>query len=375
MSGIYLHIPYCSQKCSYCNFHFSTNSSTKNEMLKAICKELVMRNDETSQPIETIYFGGGTPSLLTSTEIQKILSIIKKNYKTLDDAEITLEANPENLNEHYLTEIHQLGINRLSIGIQSFFDEDLKLMNRSHTSSQAEIAIKLAQKVGFHNISVDLIYGIPNQTQKNWETNIQKFLELNIQHISCYALTVEPKTTLAHQIKSKQIKPINDEQQATQFEYLQNILTKNGFCHYEISNFGKPNHYSKHNTSYWKGKPYLGIGASAHSFGGKNIRKWNISNNQKYIASIIDEIIPCETEILNENQLFNEKLMIGLRTEFGVNISELEKQFSNNIIEHFWKNYHQTKIKNRLLIENNCLKISPKNWFFADGIASDFFIV
>jgi oxygen-independent coproporphyrinogen-3 oxidase len=375
MSGIYLHIPYCSQKCSYCNFHFSINSSTKDEMLKAIQQELMMRNDEILQPIETIYFGGGTPSLLTPFEIQTILSNVKKNYKVLEHAEITLEANPENLKESYLTEIHQLGINRLSIGIQSFFDEDLKFMNRSHTSFQAEIAVKLAQKVGFDNISVDLIYGIPNQTQQSWEANVQKFLALNIQHISCYALTVEPKTILAHQIKSNQIKPINDEHQATQFEFLQDYLTKNGFSHYEISNFGKPDFYSKHNTSYWKGKPYVGLGPSAHSFDGKNLRKWNINHNQKYITSISSGILPYEEELLIENQLFNEKIMIGLRTEFGVDISQLEQQFSKTTIEHFWKVYHQTKDKNQLIIEKNKLKISIKNWFFADGIASDFFIV
>lgn len=375
MSGIYLHIPYCSQKCSYCNFHFSTNNSTKNEMLKAIQQELFLRKNEITKPIETIYFGGGTPSLLTPSEIQTILSEIQQNYKVLNNAEITLEANPENLDEKYLSEIHRLGINRLSIGIQSFIDDDLKLMNRSHTSNQAENSIKLAQKVGFDNISVDLIYGIPQQSHEIWELNIKKILNLNIQHISAYALTVEPKTILEHQIKSNKTSPINEEIQANQFEYLQNILTQNGFNHYEISNFGKPNYYSKHNTSYWKGKQYLGIGASAHSFDGKKIRKWNVSNNQKYITSIFSGIIPFEKEILDDNQLYNEKMMIGLRTEFGVNIMELEQHFSNKIREHFWKVYHQNKLKNQLVLENNYLKISRENWFFADGIASDFFIV
>ena len=312
MAGIYIHIPFCKQKCSYCDFHFSTNLQHKSNLIQAINKELEIRKDEISTPIETIYFGGGTPSILSEIELESIFETIYKNYSTKNLKEITLEANPDDLNKEKLNFLKSTPINRFSIGVQSFFEEDLKLMNRAHNVQEAETSIKLAQDFGFENITIDLIYGSTTTTNEMWKQNLQKAIELNVPHISSYALTVEEKTILNHQIKKGITKPVDEDRQNEQFQLLVDTLTSNDFIQYEISNFGKEEYFSLHNSNYWKGIHYLGIGPSAHSYNGKT-RAWNIANNSKYIQAINENNLPQEIEVLNEVEKFNENKKIRMK--------------------------------------------------------------
>lgn len=374
MAGIYIHIPYCKQKCSYCDFHFSTNLQSKSLLIKAINKELEMRKDEINQPLETIYFGGGTPSILSENELESIFNTISKNYSTSQIKEITLEANPDDLTKEKLAFLKSTPINRLSIGVQSFFEEDLRLMNRAHNALEAEKSIKIAQDFGFDNITIDLIYGSTTTTDDMWRKNLQKAIELEVPHISSYALTVEEKTVLDHQIKKGETKPIDDNRQNDQFQILVDTLTNNNFIQYEISNFGKENYFSHHNSNYWKGVPYIGIGPSAHSYNGKQ-RAWNIANNSKYIQSIQQNIFPHEIEVLNELEQFNEMIMIGLRTIYGIDLNRLNSEFSPKLIQYF--NQEIEKLLQENLIEKQANKIilKPEAKFFADGIASRLFYV
>lgn len=374
MAGIYIHIPYCKQKCSYCDFHFSTNLQSKSLLIKAINKELEMRKDEINQPLETIYFGGGTPSILSENELESIFNTISKNYSTSHIKEITLEANPDDLTKEKLAFLKSTPINRFSIGVQSFFEEDLRLMNRAHNSLEAEKSIKIAQDFGFDNITIDLIYGSTTTTDDMWRKNLQKAIELDVPHISSYALTVEEKTVLDHQIKKGETKPIDDNRQNDQFQILVDTLTSNNFIQYEISNFGKENYFSHHNSNYWKGVPYIGIGPSAHSYNGKQ-RAWNIANNSKYIQSIQQNIFPHEIEVLNELERFNEMIMIGLRTIYGIDLNRLNSEFSPKLIQYF--NQEIEKLLQENLIEKQANKIilKPEAKFFADGIASRLFYV
>lgn len=374
MAGIYIHIPYCKQKCSYCDFHFSTNLQSKSLLIKAINKELEMRKDEINQPLETIYFGGGTPSILSENELESIFNTISKNYSTSQIKEITLEANPDDLTKEKLAFLKSTPINRLSIGVQSFFEEDLRLMNRAHNALEAEKSIKIAQDFGFDNITIDLIYGSTTTTDDMWRKNLQKAIELEVPHISSYALTVEEKTVLDHQIKKGETKPIDDNRQNDQFQILVDTLTNNNFIQYEISNFGKENYFSYHNSNYWKGVPYIGIGPSAHSYNGKQ-RAWNIANNSKYIQSIQQNIFPHEIEVLNELEQFNEMIMIGLRTIYGIDLNRLNSEFSPKLIQYF--NQEIEKLLQENLIEKQANKIilKPEAKFFADGIASRLFYV
>ena len=374
MAGIYIHIPYCKQKCSYCDFHFSTNLQSKSLLIKAINKELEMKKDEINQPLETIYFGGGTPSILSENELESIFNTISKNYSTSQIKEITLEANPDDLTKEKLAFLKSTPINRLSIGVQSFFEEDLRLMNRAHNALEAEKSIKTAQDFGFDNITIDLIYGSTTTTDDMWRKNLQKAIELDVPHISSYALTVEEKTVLDHQIKKGETKPIDDNRQNDQFQILVDTLTINNFIQYEISNFGKENYFSQHNSNYWKGVPYIGIGPSAHSYNGKQ-RAWNIANNSKYIQSIQQNIFPHEIEVLNELEQFNEMIMIGLRTIYGIDLNRLNSEFSPKLIQYF--NQEIEKLLQENLIEKQANKIilKPEAKFFADGIASRLFYV
>ncbi|MDX1545081.1 MAG: radical SAM family heme chaperone HemW, partial [Christiangramia sp.] len=293
MSGIYIHIPFCKQACHYCDFHFSTSTKKKSQLVEMLGRELVLRKNELdSEEIETIYFGGGTPSLLNKEELDQIFQTVFENFKVTENAEITLEANPDDLTQEKLKMLSESPINRLSIGVQSFFEEDLQLMNRAHNSDEALSSLKHAKRY-FDNISIDLIYGIPGQTNAQWKENLQTALDLEIPHISSYALTVEPKTALEKFIEKGKIKAVDDEQYREQFEILVSTLTTNGFEHYEFSNFGKPGYHSRNNMAYWMGRTYLGIGPSAHSFDG-NSRKWNISNNTLYIKAIEKDQIPQE---------------------------------------------------------------------------------
>ena len=372
MSGIYIHIPFCKQACHYCDFHFSTSLKKKDDLLNALVKELELRKDEfKNQTVETIYFGGGTPSLLTKDEIELIINSVYKNYKVIENPEITLEANPDDLSKEQISSLANTEINRLSIGIQSFFEDDLKLMNRAHNAKEAKQCLEEATK-HFQNISVDLIYGIPGLSNERWIENIETVLSYNIPHISSYALTVEPKTALETFIKKGVIKNVDDDLAQEQFHILIEKLEAAGFVHYELSNFGKPEYFSKNNSAYWLGKPYLGIGPSAHSFNG-NERGWNVRNNSKYIKSLEQNIVPIETETLSITDKYNEYVMTGLRTVWGVSLEKVEQdfgqQYKNYLLEHSQKHINE----HLLYLDNNKLLVTKKGKFLSDGIASDLF--
>jgi oxygen-independent coproporphyrinogen-3 oxidase len=345
-------------------------------MLSAIKKEIFLRKDELqNKNLQSLYFGGGTPSILSADEIKSLIDEVLKYFSFENDIEVTLEANPDDLDKDFLKGLSNSPVNRLSIGIQSFFEADLRLMNRAHSASEAEDSIKRSQDFGFENLSIDLIYGSPTSNLEIWKENLNKTIALEVPHISSYALTVEPKTALENWIaKGKVIGP-KEEEQNKEFYYLSDFLKDNGFEHYEVSNFAKPGFYSRHNSSYWKYREYLGIGPSAHSYNGFDVRSWNVANNQQYIKKLNSNLLAKEEEILSQNDQFNEMIMIGLRTIWGVDIENLKSKFSDQIIEHF---QYETKLKLEeeiLIIENNHLKIPEKHWFMADGIASDLFMV
>lgn len=373
---IYIHIPFCKQKCSYCNFHFSTSLNFKDEMLDAMKKEIFLRKDELqNKNLQSLYFGGGTPSVLSADEIKALIDEVLKHFSFNNDIEITLEANPDDLNAQFLKGLSSSPVNRLSIGTQSFFDEDLKLMNRAHNASEAEGSIKRAQDFGFENLSIDLIYGSPTSNLEIWKENLNKTIALEIPHISSYALTVEPKTALENWVSKGKIANPKEEEQNREFYYMIDFLKDHGFNHYEVSNFAKEGFYSRHNSAYWKYQEYLGIGPSAHSYNGNDVRSWNVANNQQYIKKLNSNILAKETEILSQQDQFNEMIMIGLRTIWGVDLNSLNEKFTENILDKFNKEI-QHKIEDGILkIENNHLKIPEKHWFMADGIASDLFIV
>lgn len=377
MSGIYIHIPFCKQACHYCDFHFSTSMKKKDEMVLALAKEIAMRKNElldsarSDNEIETIYFGGGTPSVLSNDEINFLISEVYKNYKVVENPEITLEANPDDLSAERILELSKSPINRLSIGIQSFYEEDLKMMNRAHNSAEAKKCLEEATKY-FDNISLDLIYGIPGMTDEMWKQNIETALSFAIPHISSYALTVEPKTALSKLIQTGKIAEPQDEAASNHFMILVDTLQKNGFIHYELSNFGKENYFSKNNSAYWLGKKYIGIGPSAHSYDGEK-RGWNIANNSLYLKAIQNSELPIETEILTISDRYNEYIMTGLRTIWGVSLDRIEKEFGLEYLNYLKKQSQKFLDDDLLSIENNILKPTPKGKFLTDGIASDLF--
>ena len=409
MSGIYIHIPFCKQACHYCDFHFSTTLKRKADLVKAIGKELFLRKDEITKPIETIYFGGGTPSLLTIEELRFLIEEVYKNFKVIDNPEITLEANPDDLTIQQINDLTETKINRLSIGVQSFFEEDLKLMNRAHNVEEAKNCIKEAIK-HFDNITIDLIYGIPGMSDKHWKENLKIALDFGIPHISSYALTVEPKTALEKFIKTEKIPPVEESVSHNHYLILLEEMEKAGFINYEFSNFGKEGYFSKNNTAYWQGKPYLGIGPSAHSFNGKK-RSWNVNNNIKYIKGISENILPIERETLSTTDRYNEYIMTGLRTMWGVSLEKIEKEFgekyvdylieqakkpiSEGLLKHVFarsdagatKQSHEMKrivsnkeitsslLKKEVYRKDSILKITKKGKFLSDGIASNLFYV
>lgn len=379
MAGIYIHIPFCKQACYYCDFHFSTSLKKKGELLNAIKKELILRKDEFGgEEIRTIYLGGGTPSILNSTELQAIFDVINDNYEVVENAEITLEANPDDLTEEKIIELSELPVNRLSIGVQSFFEDDLKFMNRAHTAVESKKCLQLALQY-FDNITIDLIYGVPNMTSEKWLENLKTAFEFGVPHISSYALTVEEKTALASFIKKGKVAPVDENLALEHFNILVSETEKQGFVQYEISNFGKPNYFSKHNTSYWLGENYLGIGPSAHSFNGSE-RAWNISNNVKYIKSLEGNMLPNTTEKLSVNDRFNEVIMTGLRTIWGVSFSKIEQDFGVEMLKMLKKSIEPFLINELLEIKkdsvlDDVLVTTKKGKFLADGIASDLFII
>ena len=374
MSGIYIHIPFCKQACHYCDFHFSTSLKKKSELVSALQNELVLRKNELpNEPIKTIYFGGGTPSLLNLEELTAIFKTIYTEFTIAENPEITLEANPDDLSEEKINELANSKINRLSIGVQSFFEEDLKLMNRAHNAEEALNSIKLARSK-FDNISVDLIYGIPGMSNERWQKNIQILLDLDIPHISSYSLTVEPNTALQKFIEKGKIKPVDDAAAAQHFETLRTVLKNAGFEHYEFSNYGKPGYFSQNNTAYWLGKPYLGIGPSAHSYDG-NSRKWNIANNTLYIKANERSELPLEVEELSITDRYNEYIMTRLRTYFGVDLVEVESEFGKEYLEYLKEQSVVLFEKEFLRIENNVMHITEKGTFLSDGIAADLFYI
>ena len=380
MSGIYIHVPFCKQACHYCDFHFSTQLGKKKAMVQALQKEIELRKHEfRNDKVETIYFGGGTPSVLEVDEIEGLIASVYENYQVVDGPEITLEANPDDLvspraqSRGVFEGYKKAGVNRLSIGIQSFFDEDLQLMNRAHNAQEAEKCIKEA-KQHFGNISIDLIYGIPGMDHDRWMANIEKALTLDLPHISSYALTVEPRTALKKFIEKGIVPNVDDEQAQEQFYILVDILEKNGYVNYEISNFGKPGFFSKNNTSYWQGRKYIGIGPSAHSYDGQH-RSWNIRNNIKYIKSLEKGELPKETETLTKTDRYNEYVMTGLRTIWGVSLERVQTDFGNEYVDYL---NHQSKkyLEGHLLVEEHGkLLATKKGKFLVDGIASDLFFL
>lgn len=335
MQGIYLHIPFCRKACVYCDFHFSTQLKTKGLLTDAICREIELQKDFLGgNKLDSIYFGGGTPSVLEKKELEKIFSMLSKHFTWDKNAEITLEANPDDLSKEKLQELKEFGINRLSIGLQSFNDDELKWMNRLHTAEESEACVKLAQEIGLKNISIDLIYGSKFQDAESWKKTLEKALSLNIQHISSYNLTVEEKTELGHKVnKGKEI-AVDDEKSSEQFMILMDTLNNNGFEHYEISNFAKKDFEAVHNTNYWKGAKYLGIGPSAHSFNGIS-RQWNVSNNALYIKAINEGTEFFETETLSKLNRYNEYVLTRLRTKWGCDLNYIKTEFGNNFAEHF----------------------------------------
>ncbi|WP_438989655.1 radical SAM family heme chaperone HemW [Polaribacter sp.] len=374
MSGIYIHIPFCKQACFYCDFHFSTSLKKKEEMIGSLIKEIKLRKNELQNEIvETIYFGGGTPSVLTTNEIKLLIEAVYTNFEVVENPEITLEANPDDLSEEKIIALSKSPINRLSIGIQSFFERDLRLMNRAHNTVEAKKCLEVATEY-FKNISVDLIYGIPDCTHDQWRKNIQIALSFGVPHISSYALTVEPKTTLESLINKGKIKNVDEEKAAEQFYILIAELEKANFIHYELSNFGKDGFFSKNNSAYWLGKSFLGIGPSAHSFDGKQ-RSWNVRNNTKYIKSIQKNTLPIEREILSKIDIYNEYVMTGLRTIWGVSLQKISADFGSIFLEYI-ENQSKKYIQDQLLsIENGVLKATKKGKFLVDGIASDLFMI
>ena len=372
MSGIYIHIPFCKQACHYCDFHFSTSMKKKEEMVLALAKEIQMRKNEFfEETIETIYFGGGTPSVLTSAEINFLIDAVYQNYKVVEKPEITLEANPDDLSEERILELSKSKINRLSIGIQSFYEDDLKMMNRAHNSAEAKRCLEFATQY-FENISLDLIYGIPGMSNEKWKQNIEMALSFGIPHISSYALTVEPKTALNKLIQTGKITAPNDEAAQEHFAILVETLESKGFVHYELSNFAKENYFSKNNSAYWLGKKYIGIGPSAHSYNGI-ARSWNVANNPIYLKSIQEDKLPNETEILSVTDRYNEYIMTGLRTIWGVSFDRVEKEFGVEYLNYLNKQTKKYLDDDLLFIEIDILKPTKKGKFLTDGIASDLF--
>jgi oxygen-independent coproporphyrinogen-3 oxidase len=373
MAGIYIHIPFCKQRCNYCNFHFSTSLRQKEELVAALLKEINLTTDIADEKISTIYFGGGTPSILSITDLQMLLDKLNKHFFIEDNAEITLEANPDDITAEKLKAWKQLGINRFSLGIQSFDNKELQWMNRAHTAEESVLCIDKIKDAGFTNFSIDLIYGSPLLSNETWVNNINIAVEKSVPHISCYALTVEPNTPLQKLIALKKKENVSSEKQSEQFLLLQQALKAAGYEHYEISNFAKPGMQSRHNSSYWQGKKYFGFGPSAHSYDGKKIRRWNVANNTLYINCIEKNILPYEEEILTPVQQLNEYIMTSLRTMQGLHLVHVINQFGKESAEKITASAKKWKATDKLIISNEKIILTDEGKLFADGIAADLF--
>ncbi len=374
MAGIYIHIPFCKQACNYCDFHFSTSLQYVDEMTDAICKEIVMKKNRITEQVGSIYFGGGTPSLLPEKSLEKIFNTLTSNFSIASDAEITIETNPDDLDATKIAQLRRLPVNRFSIGVQSFFNEDLVWMNRAHNANEAETCIKRSQDAGFENLSIDLIYGYPLLTDEKWLSNIHKAISLQTPHISAYSLTVEPRTALAAAIKKGRQVPVNDEQSAAQFISLIEKLGTAGFDHYEISNFSLPGHHAVHNTNYWRGIPYLGIGPSAHGFNG-NTRYLNIANNAKYMSQLANGQLAETIEELGIYDRFNEYIMTSLRTMWGTDLKKIENDFGKVFLADTIVNIKPFIQRDWLNNTNDRLILTQDGKLFADHIASELFLI
>lgn len=375
MAGIYLHIPFCRQACHYCDFHFSTQVKTMADLLQAMRQELRAKcNYLENEKIETIYFGGGTPSLIPTDDLRRLLDDIFTLFPVAENPEITLEANPDDLTFHKITELGQTPINRLSIGIQSFRNEDLQWMNRAHNATQADFSVKCAQDRGFENITIDLIYSIPGLSNLDWLENIRKAVDLQVQHISAYSLTIEPKTAFGHQLAKLELKMVDEHTSSDHFTTLVHELERCGYEQYEVSNFCKPDMQSKHNSAYWLGKKYLGIGPSAHSFNGTS-RQWNVANNPRYTKGWMTGKAEFEIETLDERTRFNEYLMTRLRTTWGVDLEYIQSTFNIDLWQ-IENDFFQGLVHDGLMTkENTTIKLTTRGLLQADRIASELFIL
>lgn len=376
MSGLYIHIPFCKQACHYCNFHFSTSLKNKDALLFAMKDEMSLRKDYlTEKPLQSLYFGGGTPSILDVKDIAMLIEAAQQHFGLADEAEVTLEANPDDLDKAFMRELKAVGVNRLSIGVQSFQEEDLKRWNRAHNSTEALKCLQDARDTGFDKLTADLIYGAPEMSMEAWEKNIDQLLAFDIEHLSCYALTVEEKTALSHFIRAGQLPPMDEELAAAHFEFLMDKMEAVGYEHYEISNFAKAGHYAVHNTSYWQGAPYLGIGPAAHSYN-LSERSWNIANNAIYIKAIEafkkGENALFETEEITSKQAYNEYILTGMRTKWGCKTDKI-KEIGNVYWKHFEKEAANWVNDGHIFIEKGSYKLSRKGKLLADMISAELF--
>lgn len=374
MAGIYFHFPFCRQACHYCNFHFSTQLKYQKKMLQAFHKEVELRAEELTNELESIYFGGGSPSLISPQSIDHLINLVMKKFKLDKNVEITIEVNPDDVSYEYLLALSSIGINRLSIGVQSFSDAELKLMNRIHNADQAIRTIDWTEKL-FDNFSIDLIYGMPLSDLSSWKKNLNQALSYNIPHLSIYALTVEPKTFLAYQVNNKEVRLLDEDQVKSQYDWMVCRMEEANYENYEFSNFSKMGYNSVNNSNYWKGKAYMGIGPAAHSFDGQRKRSWNISNNVKYLNSIQKGILPSEFENLSTHETFNEYLMTGLRTSWGVSLQMINQTFGKRYSDYLEKQVESHLIDKRLYWDGDALKVSKNSRFLTDGIASDLFLL
>ncbi len=373
MAGIYIHIPFCKHKCNYCNFYSLASSRYMDQIGDAITGELLQRkNYLEGQTVETIYFGGGTPSLIETDDIEKILSAIHKHFRVEPDAEITLEANPDDLTPVKFTAFKNVGINRLSIGIQSFRQEDLDFLSRTHTSSQVTQCITDAQQAGFQNLSIDLIYGIPTLTDEGWKENLRKAFSFGIPHISAYSLTVEDKTPLELMIRKGKMRPVDENLSLSHFHILCTMMQEYGYEHYEVSNFCLPGAYSRHNTAYWQGKPYLGAGPSAHSYNGIS-RCWNVANLATYIETVTAGDVKAEQELLSPATQLNEYIMISLRTMWGCDLVAVRRKFGEEIAENLLLDALTFIESEQMIYREGKLVLTPEGLLFADGISAALF--
>ena len=370
MAGIYIHIPFCSKRCIYCDFYSSTRESQREAFISALCREIRLRKEETDGPIETLYFGGGTPSRLHPADFEQIFEAITDSYTLAPTVEITIEANPDDLSDRYIERLSSLPFNRVSIGIQSFDDRELQFLSRRHTARQAMEAVRCCQKHGFHNISIDLMYGLPGQTEEGWLRNIREAIRLGVPHISAYHLIYEEKTRINRLRERGTITPVDEETSLEMFAALIDTLSAAGFIHYEISAFAKEGFFSRHNSSYWKGIPYLGFGPSAHSYDGNN-RSYNPASLPQYISDVTDGTLKRETEQLTRYEKYNEFILTGLRTIWGINLRQLKERFGEELYQFCMENAKKFREAHLLKTEDDSLKLTRAGIFISDGIMSE----